>query len=300
MQKDKNTMVNAALDLYSKDTIQSRIFTIRGQQVIMDADLAEFYQVKTIALNQAVKRNESRFPDRYRFQLNENEKYQLITNCDRFLGLKHSSYLPYAFTEQGVTQLSAVLRSKIAVEMSIRINDAFHSMRKFILQNVGIFQRMDSLERKQLETDQKIERVLDCLVEGTLKEKAHIFSAGQIFEAKSFITELISKAQHRVILIDGYVSGATLELLDARQSGIPATIYTSGVGKALSSLKKQYNREYPANPLEIFAWRAEQHDRWLVIDDELWHCGASLRDAGIRTFGIDPIGLPPSVVLEQV
>ena len=127
------------LEEYSQDTIQSRILTIRGQQVIMDADLAEFYQVKTIALNQAVKRNEARFPQRYRFQLTGDEKQELITNCDRFKSLKHSTYLPYAFTEQGVTQLSAVLRSNIAVEMSIRINDAFHAMRKFIVNNEGIF-----------------------------------------------------------------------------------------------------------------------------------------------------------------
>ena len=114
------------LEVYTQDTIQSRIMTIRGHQVIMDADLAEFYQVKTIALNQAVKRNETRFPLRYRFQLTEDEKQELITNCDRFKSLKHSSYLPYAFTEQGVTQLSAVLRSNIAVEMSYALT--MHSM----------------------------------------------------------------------------------------------------------------------------------------------------------------------------
>lgn len=130
---------NSGIQNYTQESIQNRILTIRGQQVIMDSDLAEFYQVKTIAFNQAVKRNESRFPERYRFQLTETEKLELITNCDRFKNLKHSSYLPFAFTEQGVTQLSAVLRSNVAIEMSIRINDAFHALRKFIIANAGIF-----------------------------------------------------------------------------------------------------------------------------------------------------------------
>lgn len=140
------TVSTTSLDIYTPDTIQSRILTIRGIQVIMDADLAEFYQVQTKVLNQAVKRNIGRFPERYRFQLTPKEKEQLVTNCDRFSNLKHSTALPYAFTEQGVTQLSAVLRSDIAVEMSVRINDAFHAMRKFIVANAAIFQRLEAVE----------------------------------------------------------------------------------------------------------------------------------------------------------
>ena len=213
------------LEEYSQDTIQSRILTIRGQQVIMDADLAEFYQVKTIALNQAVKRNEARFPQRYRFQLTEDEKQELITNCDRFKSLKHSAYSPYAFTEQGVTQLSAVLRSNIAVEMSIRINDAFHAMRKFIINNAGIFQRLEAVELKQISTDKKINQILDRLDDGTLKQKLGVFFDGQMFDAFVLVEELIQKATKRIILIDDYITASLLQRFHKRSSGVTLDCY---------------------------------------------------------------------------
>lgn len=142
--------------------------------------------------------------------------------------------------------------------------------------------------------------MLDCLEEGTLKEKAHIFSAGQVYDAKAFITELIQQARSRVILIDGYVNAITINLLDARVDGIPATIYTNSVGESLKILQSEYIQQYPAKPLSIEKWKTEQHDRWLIIDDSLWHCGASLKDAGLKTFGIDPIGLAVDMVLSQV
>ena len=229
MSADSTIQIHKAskqqLEVYTQDTIQSRIMTIRGHQVIMDADLAEFYQVKTIALNQAVKRNETRFPLRYRFQLTEDEKQELITNCDRFKSLKHSSYLPYAFTEQGVTQLSAVLRSNIAVEMSIRINDAFHAMRKFIVNNAGIFQRLEAVELKQISTDQKINQILDRLDDGTLKQKLGIFFDGQMFDAFVLVEELILKATRRIILIDDYITASLLQRFHKRKSGVTLDCY---------------------------------------------------------------------------
>ena len=282
------------------ESIESKILNIRGKQVMLDRDLAVLYGVKTIALNQAVKRNIERFPNRFRFELTESEKMELITNCDRFNSLKHSSYLPFAFTEEGVAMLATVLKSTIAAEMSIRIMDAFVAMRRFLSANAGLFQRIDSLERHQLETDQKIDHVLNCLEEGTLKEKAHIFSAGQIYEARSFIVGLISKAKMRIVLIDGYIGTQTLELLDARADGVEVEIITHSISAALQNLVDQYKLQYPNKPLRIRRWNVEQHDRWLIIDDDLWHCGASIKDVGVRTFGIDPIGLDVNVIMMQV
>lgn len=284
--------------------IQSLIFEVRGQQVMLDFHLAKLYSVENRQLKQAVRRNSDRFPDDFMFRLTKDEANTLIS-----IGVSQSVIPPgynlgasemFVFTEQGVSMLSSVLRSPVAMQMSIRIMRAFVAMRRFISANAGMFQRIESLERHQLETDRKIDQVLDQLEVGQLKEKAHIFSAGQVYEAKAFITELIGRAKTRVVLVDGYVSAPTIDLLDARQDGVSATIYTGGVGNALKALRVQYNVQFPQKPLAIEKWRTEQHDRWLIIDDELWHCGASIRDAGVRTFGIDPIGLDVNVVLGQV
>ena len=196
--------------------------------------------------------------------------------------------------------LSAVLKSKTAIEMSIKIMDAFVAMRRFLSANAGLFQRMDSLERHQLETDQKIDHVLNCLEEGTLKEKAHIFSAGQIYEARSFIADLISKAKSYIILIDGYIGPRTIDLLDARADGVRVQIITHSINGAIQDLVDQYNVQFPNKPLSIRTWNVEQHDRWMIIDDVVWHCGASLKDVGLRTFGINPMGLDMNIIMMHI
>lgn len=306
-------------EILPQQQIENLIYTIRGIQVMLDRDLAMLYQVETRILNQAVKRNPDRFPEDFMFQLTEQEFNSLrsqnvmsnIADAENQDELRSQNviskkkrggtrYLPYVFTEEGVAQLSGVLKSKMASDTSVRIMRAFAAMRRFISANAGMFQRIESLERHQLETDQKIDRVLDQLEEGTLKQKAHIFSAGYIYEAKSFIQTLISKATTRVILVDGYISSETIDILDARADGIPATIYTSGVGPSLRTLMQQYNTQYPSKLLHIQKWTNEQHDRWLILDDQLWHVGASIKDAGVKTFGIDPIGLDPDIILSQM
>lgn len=297
---ESNTEVVTNCDHLTSIHVQSCILTVRGMQVVIDRDLATFYGVETKRLNEAVKRNIMRFPERYRFQLSKEELQEVVANCDHLQQLKFSPTPHYVFTEEGVAQLSSVLRSEEAVKVSIMIMDAFVSMRRFLSANSGMFQRIEVLEKRQLATDQKIEEVLDCLEQGALKEKAHIFSAGQIYDAKAFITNLVSQATSRVILIDGYVNATTINLLEARAEGITATIYTGAVGASLNTLVSQFISQYPQKPLAIHRWRTEQHDRWLVIDNELWHCGASIKDAGIRTFGIDPIGLDVDIILSQV
>lgn len=288
-------------EVLPQQQIENLIYTVRGIQVMLDRDLARLYQVTTSALNQAVKRNIDRFPEDFRFQLTEEEWVSISSqNVTTSASKRPKTSLPFVFTEEGVAQLSGVLKSKMASETSVRIMRAFAAMRRFISANAGMFQRIESLERHQLETDQKIDRVLDQLEEGTLKHKAHIFSAGYIYEAKSFIESLISKATTRVTLVDGYISSETIDLLDARADGVEATIYTSGVGPALRTLMQQYNYQYPSKPLHIQKWANEQHDRWLIIDNQLWHVGASIKDAGVKTFGIDPIGLDANLILSQL
>lgn len=289
----------------TQNHIQSRIFTVRGVQVMLDRDLAEFYGVETKVLNQAVKRNIERFPEHFMFQLTEQELKEMSLEMRLRSQIVTSNrggvrYRPYVFTEQGVSQLSAVLRSKVAVMVSIRIIDAFVAMRNFLSANAGMFQRIETLERHQIETDRKIDYMLDCLEEGSLKEKARIFSAGQVYDAKAFIAELIGRATKRIILIDGYINAATINLLDARTEGVAAKIYTYSVGESLKTLCEEYIHQYPTKPLSIEKWKTEQHDRWLIIDKELWHCGASIKDAGLKSFGIDPIGLNVDIVLSQV
>ncbi len=173
--------MNRELNIMDSNNIQNRIFTIRGLQVMVDRDLAELYQVETKVLNQAVKRNIERFPEQFRFQLSKAEKNELVTNCDRFESLKHSTVLPYVFTEQGVSMLSAVLRSKTAIKVSIQIMDAFVGMRKFIAGNAAIFQRLDNIEQKQHLTDTKLDKVFEAIEAKDIKPEQGIFFDGQVF-----------------------------------------------------------------------------------------------------------------------
>ena len=302
MEKERSAQevqVNAA-DGSIVDSIESKIFNIRGKQVMLDRDLAVLYGVETKALNQAVKRNLERFPEDFMFQLTNEEcsRSQFVTlNIKRGQNIK---YLPFAFTQEGVAALSGVLRSKTAISVNIHIMRAFVAMRHLIYENIGVIQRMDSLERHQLETDQKIDHVLNCLEEGTLKEKAHIFSAGQIYEARSFIADLISKAKSYIILIDGYIGPRTIDLLDARADGVRVQIITHSINGAIQDLVDQYNVQFPNKPLSIRTWNVEQHDRWMIIDDVVWHCGASLKDVGLRTFGINPMGLDMNIIMMHI
>src|SRR6056297_2423509 len=176
------------------EDIKNKIFTFRGLQVMMDRDLAELYGVEVKRLNEQVKRNIERFPENFRFQLNNNEKNELVANCNRFNKLKHSSVNPHAFTEQGVSMLSAVLRSETAIRVSINIINAFVQMRQFISDNAGIFQRLEQVELKQIQADQKFEQVFKALNDKKSDPKQGIFYDGQIFDAYTFVAQLIKSA----------------------------------------------------------------------------------------------------------
>ena len=285
--------------------IESRIITIRGKQIMIDRDLAELYGVETKTLNQAVKRNLERFPERFRFQLTKEEMAELVANSDRFNSLKHSTACSYVFTEQGVAMLSTVLRSETAIRMSIRIMDAFVAMRRFMTTNADVFQRLSTMEYHQLEmqqhqqeTDKRIDEVFRRLDEGNVKPKQGIFYSGQIYDAYTFVSDLIKSANKRIILIDNYVDETVLTLLDKRGNDVSAVIYTQQVSRQFHLDIDRHNAQYAQIDVEIFR---QSHDRFLCIDDDVYHIGASIKDLGKKWFGFSKMEiLTPTELVERI
>ncbi len=278
-----NQMVIANCDSLPQSAVETRILTIRGQQVIIDRDLASFYGVETKTLNQAVKRNLERFPLHYRFQLTKEETEEVVTNCDHLSVLKFSPNRAYAFTERGVAMLSAVLHSPKAVKVSIRIMDAFVAMRHFLISNAQVFQRLDRIELKQLETDHKIEQVFEKLEEKTISPTQGIFFDGQIYDAYEFICGLIKSAKARIVLIDNYVDDTVLTMLDKREAGVSASIHTQKVSPQFQLDITKHNAQYPVIRVKEFK---KSHDRFLILDNQVYLIGASLKDLGKKWFAV--------------
>ena len=284
------------VSIINSNELQSKIFTIRGLQVMFDSDLSELYGVENKRLNEQVKRNIERFPEQFRFQLTqeefENLKLQIPTSNNaslrsQFATLetgrgKHRKYLPYVFTEQGVSMLSAVLRSETAIKVSIQIMDAFVGMRKFIAGNAAIFQRLDSIEQKQYITDTKLDKVFEAIEAKDIKPEQGIFFDGQVFDAYVFVADLIKSAKKSIVLIDNYVDENTLMLLTKRKKGCTVTIYTHTFSQKLQRDLQKHNEQYP--PIEIKTFK-QSHDRFLILDSNLvYHFGASLKDLGKKMF----------------
>ena len=247
---------------------------------MIDRDLAELYGVETKRLNEQVKRNIERFPGHFRFQLSNQERNELVANCDRFSSLKHSSANPFAFTEQGVAMLSAVLKSETAVHISIRIIDAFVAMRNFLMNHASIFQRIERIEMKQLKTDEKVDAIFDRLNEPKDPEQG-IFFNGQIFDAYAFIAKLIRKAKKRIVVIDSYVDDSVLVQLSKRDPGVNVDIYDGRITQQLRQDVARHNAQYPGVTLHAYN---KAHDRFLIIDEEVYHIGHSLKDLGKKLF----------------
>jgi len=270
------------LPIISQKHIESQIFTIRGLQVMIDRDLAEMYQVETKVLNQAVKRNLERFPIQFRFQLTENEKTELVTICDRFDSLKHSTSNPNVFTEQGVAMLSAVLRSKIAVQISIQIINAFVEMRKFIANHYGLLHRMEGIERKQIETDQKFEQVFKALESKNAIPNQGVFFDGQVFDAYELASKIIRSANISIVLIDNYIDETTLTHLSKKAKAVKVLLLTKTMSNQLTLDVKKANEQYGNFEIRVFV---NSHDRFIIIDNsDVYHLGASLKDLGKKWF----------------
>lgn len=280
---------------FSQSDIEKMIFTIRGVQVMIDRDLANVYQVTTSQLNQQVKRNIARFPANFRFQLTEAERDEVVTNCDNLRSLKFNPTLPYAFTEPGIAQLSSVLHSQQAIETSVKIMSAFVAMRHFMIQNAGILMRVANLEHHQIETDKKIDLILDKMEENSPKIlPEYVFKTGCVWDAWSYISELVRSAKRRIELIDNFVDDRVLAMLDKRAEGVSATIHSRYNEQFLIDLKK-HNEQYPA--IEFIQLPQKNHDRFLIIDDKVYFLGASLKDVGSSLCAVKEMELSPESLL---
>jgi len=267
--------------------IQPMIKVIRGQQVMLDSDLSALYGVETRRLNEQVKRNIERFPDDFMFQLRKEELDNLMSqNATSSWG--GTRKLPYAFTEQGIAMLSSVLKSQTAVEVNIHIMRAFIAMRRFIATNAQLFQRLETIEYHQLEmkqhqevTDRRIDEVFKRL-DADIPPMQGIFYDGQVFDAYRFVSDLIRKAKQSIVLIDNYVDDTVLTLLDKRSEGVSATIYTQRVSSQFQLDVDRHNTQYPLIEIKRFN---KAHDRFLLIDNKVYHIGASIKDLGKKWFG---------------
>ena len=267
--------------------IKSLIHVVRGQQVMLDSDLAMLYQVETKVFNQAVSRNIERFPENFRFQLTKEEFDSLRSQIATSNGRGGRRYRPYMFTEQGIAMLSGVLRSDIAIQVSIRIMNTFVEMRRFIANNALLFEKVSNMELKQLEyqksTDERFDKVFQY-IEDHAESEQKIFFDGQIYDSFSLITSIFQRAQKEIILIDGYVDVDTLNILAKKNAGVDVKIYTYASARLTNTDVANFNAQYPTlivKKTQVF------HDRFIILDGKTaYHIGASIKDAGKKCFGI--------------
>lgn len=279
--------------IVAEELITNQIYTIRGQKVMLDSELAALYGVETKVFNQAVRRNLNRFPaDDFMFELTKEELDSLRS---QFVTLKkgrgsHTKYLPLAFTEMGVAMLSSVLNSPQAISVNIQIIRLFTKLRQIVSDNsLVVHYRLESIERKQIEaevkqieTDSKFEKVFNALESKLNGPDRGIFFDGEIFDAYVFIANLIKKAKHSIVLIDNYVDESILNLFTKRKEGVDLTIYTQSFTKQLALDLEKHNAQYP--PVIIKTLKVS-HDRFLILNDStVYHIGASLKDLGKKWF----------------
>ena len=275
--------------------IENRIFTIRGVQVMVDYHLAELYDVETKRINEQVKRNSKRFPQHFMFQLSASEWGHLqsqiattesINNLQSQIATAKRRTIPYVFTEQGVAMLSAVLNSEIAITVSIHIMDAFVKMRQVILTNTFINHRLDKIELKQLEADQKFEHVFKALEGNTLPTQG-VFFEGQVFDAYELTSKIIRTAKKSIVLIDNYIDETTLTHLAKKHTGVKVWLLSKSNSKQLLMDVQKANEQYGQFELKTFT---QSHDRFLIIDhSEVYHLGASLKDLGKKWFAFSKL-----------
>ena len=292
----KNEINNLVVqDNISNEEIKNLIYTIRGKQVMLDSDVAMLYHYETKKINQAVKRNIDRFPERFCFKLTEEEletMWSQIVTTSKLEDNKYRSkkYLPYVFTEQGIAMLSGLLKNEIAVQVSIKIMDAFVEMRKYINLNKHLFEKVVTIESKMdkkfIEYDRKFDTVFNQLQqEENIKQR--IFFEGQIYDAYSLIIDIIKKANKKILIIDNYIDDSVLKMLTKKNKNVEVVLLTSDKSNIQKIDIQKFNKEYPI--LKV-AKTNKFHDRFIVIDNkEMYHLGASIKDLGRKCFGINKI-----------
>ena len=341
-KKETNTKLEVAIcELKNIDSIniESLIRVIRGQQVMLDSDLAMLYGVETKALNQAVKRNINRFPEDFMFQLTKEEasrsrsqfvtlnndeaprsqfatldekekllRSQIVTSNQRLESLRsqivtlkngrgqHTKYLPYAFTRNGIAMLSSVLRSDTAVEVNIRIMRAFTMIPQLVNHNTQIIERIFNIEQHQQETDKTIKVILDKIEDVNPKLlPEQVFPTGCVWDAWTYISDLVRSARQRIVLIDNYVDDRVLSMFTKRADGVSATIHTRYNEQFLTDLQK-HNSQYPE--IKFIQLPHRNHDRFLIIDDKVYLLGASLKDIGSGLCAVTEMTITPETILE--
>ena len=275
----------------NQESIQNKIYTIRATQVMLDKDLASLYDVKPIRLREQVKRNSKKFPT------------DLMVSQNAIPSKQHlGGSLPLVFTEQGVSMLASILKSDTATEVSIKIIRTFVNMRKFLLSNASIFQRLDSIETKQIQnkllSDTKFDKIFKAIEDKEIKPKQNIFYDGQIFDAYLFISDIVKSAKVSIKLIDNYVDESVLILFSKRDADVQTTIYTKIITKQIKLDLDRYNAQYEKIDIKKFDL---SHDRFLIIDDEdIYHIGASLKDLGKKWFAISKMDINTFELLEKL
>jgi phage regulator Rha-like protein len=284
-------------ELIKIDEIKNRIFTIRGMQVMLDSDLAELYGVETKRLNEQVRRNIERFPEQFCFKLTEDESEILKSqNATSSWGGRRTS--PFVFSEHGVAMVATVLKSNIAVKISIEIIKAFVFMRKALSDRSNVFNRLQFLEIKQIETDRRLSEVFKAMENDQLLPKQGVLFDGQIFEAHKFVSDIVRSAEKSIILIDNYVDDTVLTLFSKRKQGVTLKIFTKNLSKQLQLDTKKFNEQFP--PVEIKEFN-HSHDRFMIIDDkDLYHFGASLKDLGKKWFGFSKMDIEVTKMLTRI
>ena len=287
--------------------IESLIHVIRGQQVMLDSDLARLYGVETKRLKEQVKRNINRFPSDFMFELTKDEALSLrsqiaTSNKDGERG--GNRYSPFAFTENGVAMLSSVLKSDTAIEVNVRIMRAFTAMRSFLMSNAHMFKRLETIEHNYLlvnrhlsEHDKKFEEVLSRLDEKDSEPIEGFFFEGQIFDAYSLISDLIRKAISRIVLIDNYVDDRILKVLTKRKDGVSAIIYTDPRHSQINNDLSRHNAQYPR--IEV-RHCTNVHDRFLIIDDTVYFIGGSIKDLGKKIVAFSRMHQNPDAILTKL
>lgn len=292
--------------------IENLIYVIRGQQVMLDSDLARLYGVETRRLNEQVKRNIERFPDDFMIQLTKDEVQNLMsqfaTSSSRsqnvISGWGGNRKPPYAFTENGVAMLSSVLRSKTSIEVNIRIMRAFTAMRSFLMNNAHMFKRIETIEHNYLlvnrhlsEHDRKFEEILSRLDDKDSEPIEGFFFEGQIFNAYSLISDLIRKATRRIVLIDNYVDDRILKVLTKRGEGVSAIIYTDPHHSQITNDLRRHNAQYPKIDVRHCT---NVHDRFMIIDDTVYFIGGSIKDLGKKIVAFSQMHQNPNDILSKL
>lgn len=290
------------MDLITSNDIETKIYTIRATQVMLDRDLATIYGVETKRINEAVRNNKDKFPSDFYFELSDIELDNLRSKFSTFkASLNNRKYAPKVFTEQGIYMLATILKSKVASDVTISIIRTFADMRRFVHLNKNLFEEMDGIKKQQWlyekEANNKFEKLFNALEDKKLETTQGIFYDGQIYDAYSFISNLIREAKKEIILIDNYIDDTTLTLF-SKVPNTQVTIYTNAISKQLKLDFEKYSAQYKNVKLQTFK---NSHDRFLIIDSsDIYHIGASLKDLGKKWFAFSKINISISNILDKL